>query len=437
MLTAYGLRLKAQKMAESRRKQLFPEVTDEQWNDWKWQVKNRIETLEDLKKYVKLTAEEEEGVRKTLSTLRMAITPYYLSLIDPNDPHDPVRRQCIPTALETHQAAADLLDPLHEDEDSPTPGLTHRYPDRVLFLITDMCSMYCRHCTRRRFAGQTDNECGPDRIEKALEYIEKTPTVRDVLLSGGDALMVSDKKLEYIISRLRQIPHVEIVRLGTRTPVVCPQRITPELCDMLKKYHPVWINTHFNHPNEVTAESRRACEMLANAGIPLGNQSVLLRGVNDCVHVMKNLVHELVKMRVRPYYIYQCDLSMGLEHFRTPVSKGIEIIEGLRGHTSGFCIPTFVVDAPGGGGKTPVMPQYVISQAPGKVVLRNFEGVITTYTEPTEYHSECNCPECQAARAKEQVAADKAVDGVISLLEGERMNIEPKALKRHERNENR
>ena len=416
---------------------MFPNVTDAEWNDWKWQVKNRIETLEDLKKYVKLTAEEEEGVRKTLSTLRMAITPYYLSLIDPNDPHDPVRRQCIPTALETHQAAADLLDPLHEDEDSPTPGLTHRYPDRVLFLITDMCSMYCRHCTRRRFAGQTDNECGPDRIEKALEYIEKTESVRDVLLSGGDALMVSDKKLEYIISRLRQIPHVEIVRLGTRTPVVCPQRITPELCDMLKKYHPVWINTHFNHPNEVTAESRRACEMLANAGIPLGNQSVLLRGVNDCVHVMKNLVHELVKMRVRPYYIYQCDLSMGLEHFRTPVSKGIEIIEGLRGHTSGFCIPTFVVDAPGGGGKTPVMPQYVISQAPGKVVLRNFEGVITTYTEPTEYHSECNCPECQAARAKEQVAADKAVDGVISLLEGERMNIEPKALKRHERNENR
>ena len=416
---------------------MFPEVTDEQWNDWKWQVKNRIETLEDLKKYVKLTAEEEEGVRKTLSTLRMAITPYYLSLIDPNDPHDPVRRQCIPTALETHQAAADLLDPLHEDEDSPTPGLTHRYPDRVLFLITDMCSMYCRHCTRRRFAGQTDNECGPDRIEKALEYIEKTESVRDVLLSGGDALMVSDKKLEYIISRLRQIPHVEIVRLGTRTPVVCPQRITPELCDMLKKYHPVWINTHFNHPNEVTAESRRACEMLANAGIPLGNQSVLLRGVNDCVHVMKNLVHELVKMRVRPYYIYQCDLSMGLEHFRTPVSKGIEIIEGLRGHTSGFCIPTFVVDAPGGGGKTPVMPQYIVSQAPGRIVLRNFEGVITTYTEPTEYHSECNCPECQAARAKEQVAADKAVDGVISLLEGERMNIEPKALKRHERNENR
>ena len=422
-------------MVESRRKQLFPDVTDEQWNDWKWQVKNRIETLEELKKYVNLSAEEEEGVKQTLKTLRMAITPYYLSLINPDDPNDPIRRQCIPTGAETHQAAADLLDPLHEDEDSPTPGLTHRYPDRVLLLITDMCSMYCRHCTRRRFAGQTDNECGLDRIEKALEYIRQTPTVRDVLLSGGDALMVSDKRLEYIISELRKIPHVEIVRLGTRTPVVCPQRITPELCDMLKKYHPIWINTHFNHPNEVTPESSRACEMLANAGIPLGNQSVLLRGVNDCVHVMKKLVHELVKMRVRPYYIYQCDLSMGLEHFRTPVSKGIEIIEGLRGHTSGYCVPTFVVDAPGGGGKTPVMPQYIISQAPGRVVLRNFEGVITTYTEPTDYHSECNCPECQAARAKEQVAADKAVDGVISLLEGERMNIEPKALKRHERNE--
>ena len=414
---------------------MFPDVTDEQWNDWKWQVKNRIETLDELKKYVSLTAEEEEGVKQTLKTLRMAITPYYLSLINPDDPHDPIRRQCIPTGLETHQADADLLDPLHEDEDSPTPGLTHRYPDRVLFLITDMCSMYCRHCTRRRFAGQTDKECGVDRIEKALEYIRNTPTVRDVLLSGGDALMVSDKRLEYIISELRKIPHVEIVRLGTRTPVVCPQRITPELCNMLKKYHPIWINTHFNHPNEVTPESSRACEMLADAGIPLGNQSVLLRGVNDCVHVMRKLVHEIVKIRVRPYYIYQCDLSMGLEHFRTPVSKGIEIIEGLRGHTSGYCVPTFVVDAPGGGGKTPVMPQYVISQAPGKVVLRNFEGVITTYTEPTEYHSECNCPECQAARKREQVADDKAVDGVISLLEGERMNIEPKALKRHERNE--
>ncbi|MCR4665611.1 MAG: lysine 2,3-aminomutase [Paludibacteraceae bacterium] len=420
----------------SRRQQLFPNVSDKDWNDWHWQVRNRIETLDELKKYVQLTEEEQEGVRSVLSTLRMAITPYYLSLINPDDPYDPVRKQCIPTAAETHLAEADLLDPLHEDEDSPAPGLTHRYPDRVLFLITDMCSMYCRHCTRRRFAGQKDDESPSERIEKALEYIEKTECVRDVLLSGGDALMVGDAKLEYIISRLRQIKHVEIVRLGSRVPVVCPQRITPELCAMLAKYHPVWLNTHFNHPNEVTEESRRACEMLANAGIPLGNQSVLLRGINDCVNIQMELVHELVKMRVRPYYIYQCDLSQGLEHFRTPVSKGIEIIEGLRGHTSGYCIPTFVVDAPGGGGKTPVMPQYVISQAPGRVVLRNFEGVITTYTEPLDYTNECHCPKCEAERNK-KVGADKAVDGVISLLKGERMNIEPARLKRHERNEAR
>jgi lysine 2,3-aminomutase len=413
-------------MNVSRRKELFPEVTDAQWDDWKWQVKNRIETLDQLKKYVKLTPEEEEGVKKTLSTLRMAITPYYISLINPDDSNDPIRKQAIPTGAETHQAAADLLDPLHEDEDSPTPGLTHRYPDRVLLLITDMCSMYCRHCTRRRFAGQKDAESPSERIDKAIEYIARTPQVRDVLLSGGDALMVSDAKLEDIIKRLRAIPHVEIIRIGSRVPVVCPQRITDDLVNMLKKYHPIWLNTHFNHPNEVTEESARACARLADAGVPLGNQSVLLRGINDCVHVMKKLVHELVKIRVRPYYIYQCDLSMGLEHFRTPVSKGIEIMEGLRGHTSGYAVPTFVVDAPGGGGKTPVMPQYVISQAPGKVVLRNFEGVITTYTEPEEYHFECDCEECRKERKK-------PLEGVVSLLEGQKMAIEPAFLQRKER----
>lgn len=411
---------------ESRRFELFPNVTDEQWNDWKWQVKNRIETLEDLKKYVSLTPEEEEGVKKTLQTLRMAITPYYVSLIDPNNPECPVRKQAVPTGKETYQSPADLLDPLHEDEDSPVPGLTHRYPDRVLLLITDMCSMYCRHCTRRRFAGQKDGESAIERIDRAIEYIAKTPQVRDVLLSGGDALMVSDERLEYIISRLRQIPHVEIVRIGSRTPVVCPQRITDNLVNMLKKYHPIWLNTHFNHPQEVTKEAAEACAKLANAGIPLGNQTVLLRGVNDCVNTMKKLMHELVKMRVRPYYIYQCDLSMGIEHFRTPVSKGIEIIEGLRGHTSGYAVPTFVVDAPGGGGKTPVMPQYVISQAPGKVVLRNFEGVITTYTEPTDYKNECNCQYCQANKSK-------SIEGVSSLLEGRGMAIEPSVLSRKER----
>lgn len=413
-------------MTGSRRKELFPEASDTQWNDWKWQVKNRIETLEDLKKYVTLTPEEEEGVKKSLQTLRMAITPYYISLIDPANPDCPVRKQAIPTGNETHQAAADLLDPLHEDEDSPVPGLTHRYPDRVLLLITDMCSMYCRHCTRRRFAGQKDGESAADNIQRAIDYIAATPQVRDVLLSGGDALMVSDERLESIIQRLRAIPHVEIIRIGSRTPVVCPQRITDNLVNMLKKYHPIWLNTHFNHPQEVTLEAAEACAKLANAGIPLGNQSVLLRGVNDCVNIMKKLVHELVKMRVRPYYIYQCDLSMGLEHFRTPVSKGIEIIEGLRGHTSGYAVPTFVVDAPGGGGKTPVMPNYVISQAPGKVVLRNFEGVITTYTEPTDYKNECNCEYCRQN-------TNTHIEGVSSLLEGRGMAIEPAHLSRKER----
>ena len=416
-------------MKVNRRKELFPAVTDEQWNDWKWQVKNRIETYEELSKYFTFSPEEAEGIKKALAKFRMAITPYYLSLIDPNDPYDPIRRQCIPAGAECNIAPADLNDPLHEDEDSPAPGLTHRYPDRVLFLITDMCSMYCRHCTRRRFAGQKDDESPQDRIEKCLEYIERTPEVRDVLLSGGDALMVSDKKLEYIISRLRAIPHVEIVRIGSRTPVVCPQRITDDLCNMLKKYHPIWLNTHFNHPNEMTPEAQAAVAKLADAGIPLGNQTVLLRGVNDCVHVMKKLMHELVKNRVRPYYIYQCDLSMGLEHFRTPVSKGIEIIENLRGHTSGYAVPTFVVDAPGGGGKTPVMPTYVISQSPDKVILRNFEGVITTYTEPREYHEECHCEACEAKRRVEE--------GVASLLETDRMSLEPSFLMRHERNKKR
>lgn len=404
----------------SRRKEFFPDVTDEQWNDWKWQVKNRIETLEQLKKHIKLTEEEENGIRESLKTLRMAITPYYLSLIDPDNPDDPIRKQCVPSAKELHKADADLDDPLHEDSDSPVPGLTHRYPDRVLFLITDMCSMYCRHCTRRRFAGQNDCAVPMDRIDKCIDYIARTPQVRDVLLSGGDALLVSDSTLEYIISRLRQIPHVEIIRLGSRVPVVCPQRITPELVNMLKKYHPIWLNTHFNHPDEVTEESKTACARLADAGIPLGNQTVLLRGINDDTEVMKKLVHELVKMRVRPYYIYQCDLSMGIEHFRTPVSKGIEIIENLRGHTSGYAVPTFVVDAPGGGGKIPVMPNYVISQAPGKVILRNYEGVITTYTEPNDYDN--------------TVHEKKQKEGVASLLHGDKMAIEPKELERHNRN---
>ena len=413
---------------EARRKKLFPEVSDEQWNDWHWQVSHRISDVDTLKKYLPLSDEEEQGARKALETFRMAITPYYLSLIDPDDPHDPVRRQAVPTRDEAYRSPEDLVDPLEEDGDSPVPGLTHRYPDRVLFLVTDMCAMYCRHCTRRRFAGQKDADSPGKRIDAAIDYIARTPQVRDVLLSGGDALLLGDKKLEDIISRLRAIPHVEVIRLGTRTPVVLPQRITDSLVEMLRKYHPIWLNTHFNHYREITSESAAAITRLADAGIPLGNQSVLLRGVNDCVNTMRVLVTRLAAMRVRPYYLYQCDLSMGIEHFRTPVSKGIEIIEGLRGHVSGFCVPTFVVDGPAGGGKIPVMPNYLLSSSPNKTVLRNYEGVITTYTEPQGYEDKCGCELCRDNGHRE---------GVAALLCGQQLTIEPRDLDRRTRSNNR
>lgn len=402
-------------------------VSAEEWNDWKWQVANRITTVEELKKIINLTPEEEIQVGETLKTFRLGVTPYYASLMDPDDPKCPVRMQAVPVIAETHRSAADMEDPLHEDEDSPAPGLTHRYPDRVLFLITDQCSMYCRHCTRRRLAGEKDGARSIDDINKCVEYIKNTPQVRDVVLSGGDCLLENDQVLEYIISELRKIPHVEIIRLGTRTPVVMPQRITDDLVNMLKKYHPIWLNTHFNHIKEMTPEAMEALRKLADAGLPLGNQSVLLRGVNDCPHIMRDLVHCLVKNRVRPYYIYQCDLSLGIEHFRTPVSKGIEIIESLRGHTSGYAVPTFVVDAPGGGGKIPVMPQYIISQSPDKVILRNYEGVITTYTEPHFEESECSCDYCTGKKTYHY-------EGVAGLLQGERMTMEPQNLQRHQRN---
>lgn len=405
---------------------LFANVPAEQWNDWKWQAKNSVTTLSELKKYITLSEEDEKGIEQCLKTFRMAVTPYYLSLIDLDDPRDPIRLQCIPSAEELYFAPEESADSLHEDTDSPVKGLTHRYPDRVLFLITDRCASYCRHCTRRRFVGQTDNSMPKEQIDACIEYIRQHDEVRDVLVSGGDVFMQSDEMLEYIISSLRKIEHVEIIRLGTRTPVVMPQRITQQLCDMLKKYHPIWVNVHFNHPNEITPESAAACARLADAGIPLGNQSVLLAGINDCVHVMRKLVNGLVKIRVRPYYIYVCDLSLGLSHFRTPVSKGIEIIEGLRGHTSGYCVPTFVVDAPGGGGKVPVMPNYILSQTPRKVILRNFEGVITTYTEPEHYESRCNCPVCRGE--------DKNVlSGVAGLEQGMALSFEPTDLPRKRR----
>ncbi len=408
---------------QQRKDAYFGDIPDAKWNDWKWQVKHRIRSVEALTRYVKLTEREEHIITDVLGRFRMAITPYYLTLIDPDDAECPMRLQAIPLGNELDIGKHDLLDPLAEDYDSPVPGLTHRYPDRVLFLITDMCSMYCRHCTRRRFAGMRDAETSIDHIDEAIAYIADNPQIRDVLLSGGDALLVSDERIEYILEKLRAIDHVEVIRIGTRAPVVMPQRITGKLVDILKRHHPIWVNTHFNHPDEITADSKAALDKLADAGIPIGNQSVLLRGVNDCVHIMRKLVTKLVAVRVRPYYIYQCDLSMGIEHFRTPISKGIEIIEGLRGHVSGFAVPTFVVDAPGGGGKIPVMPNYVISQAPGKTVLRNYEGVITTYSEPTHYVDHCTCEGCETAHT----------DGVSGLLHGERVALEPNHLARRDR----
>ncbi|MFZ5816781.1 MAG: lysine 2,3-aminomutase [Bacillota bacterium] len=375
---------------------LWADATEEQWNDWKWQVSHRITNLEQLKQVVNLTEEEERAIRDSEHLFRLGITPHYATLIDPDDPNCPMRLQAVPKYHELAWADYEMGDPLHEDVDSPVPGLTHRYPDRVLFLITHECSLYCRHCTRRRIVGDQE-AMSTGMLDAAIDYIRNHPEIRDVLISGGDPLAVPDKRLEYVISNLRKIDHVEIVRIGSRMPVVLPQRITPELVEMLKKYHPIWFNTHFNHPAELqNPAAREAMERLANAGIPTGNQTVLLKGINDCAVVMKKLVHELVKVRCRPYYIYNCDLSEGLSHFRTTVSKGLAIIEALRGHTSGYAVPTFVVDAPGGGGKIPVMPQYLISQSDGRVMLRNFEGKIAIYHEgtPEDHIEDEKCTIC-------------------------------------------
>lgn len=355
---------------------------------------------------------------RTVRKFPLSVTPYYLSLIDPEDyENDPVFLQSFPMAEELRIGRHDMSDPLHEDEDSPAPGITHRYPDRVLFHVSNTCSMYCRHCTRKRKVGDVDGMPSRSDLEQGLEYIRNTPQIRDVLLSGGDPLMLSDDRLDWLLTKVREIEHVEVIRIGTRMPVVLPYRITESLVTMLKKHHPLWINTHFNHPRELTTSSRLALQRLADAGIPLGNQSVLLAGVNDCQRLIKTLNHKLVKNRVRPYYLYQCDLSEGLTHFRTPIGKGIEIIESLRGHTSGFSVPTYVVDAPGGGGKIPVMPNYIVSWGPNKVVLRNYEGVITTYNEPESYEANyCDreCANCNL-QLKEEDAEEKAI-GVCKLL---------------------
>ncbi len=404
----------------SKRAALYADVPDEIWNDWRWQLSHRLNTVEEIDKVLPLNDSEKKALNTT-GLFRVDITPYFISLIDPDDPDDPVRKQVIPVAEELQSFTAMMEDSLAEDRHSPVPGLVHRYPDRVLMLVTTQCASYCRYCTRSRIVGDPGQTFNRQEFELQIEYLKRTPQVRDVLLSGGDPLVLAPKILEELLSRLREIPHIEIVRIGSRVPVFMPMRVTQELCDMLAKFHPLWLNIHVNHPNEITRELADACDRMTRAGIPLGNQSVLLAGVNDCVHIQRELVQKLVRIRVRPYYLYQCDLVEGAGHFRTPVAKGIEIIEGLRGHTSGYAVPQFIVDAPGGGGKIPVMPTYQISASDHKIILRNYEGYITTYEEPTEYqaHDPATCKYCQNKRL------EPGQSGITGLLDGEQMFIKP------------
>lgn len=401
----------------SKRAPLYADVPDENWNDWRWQLSNRLNSVQDFEKVLHLTPSEREALAAP-DVFRVDVTPYFVSLIDPDNPNDPVRKQIIPTARELVPFTAMMEDSLAEDRHSPVPGLVHRYPDRVLMLVTTQCATYCRYCTRSRIVGDPAQTFSRSEFEMQLDYLRRTPQVRDVLLSGGDPLVLAPKILERILSALREIPHIEIVRIGSRVPVFLPMRVTDELCDMLSKYHPLWLNIHVNSSNEISAELEEACDRLARAGIPLGNQAVLLRGVNDNVHLQRKLVQDLVRIRVRPYYLYQCDLVEGAGHLRTPVAKGIEIMEGLRGHTSGFAVHQYMIDAPGGGGKIPVMPNYLLSMSDHKVILRNFEGYITTYEEPTDY-----LPEDSASF--DQKRPEPGQEGLTALLDGDQMFIKP------------
>lgn len=404
----------------SKRAPAYADVPDEKWNDWRWQLSNRLNSVEEMETILRLTESERKALQ-TSGLFRVDITPYFISLIDPEDPADPVRQQIVPTAAEIVPFTGMMEDSLAEDLHSPVPGLVHRYPDRVLMLVTTQCASYCRYCTRSRIVGDPSQTFSRKEFEQQLEYLRKTPQVRDVLLSGGDPLVLAPKILEEILTRLREIPHIEIVRIGSRVPVFLPMRITQDLCDMLGKFHPLWLNIHVNHPSEISSELAEACDRLSRAGIPLGNQSVLLAGVNDCVHIQRELVQKLTRIRVRPYYLYQCDLVDGAGHFRTPVAKGIEILEGLRGHTSGYAVPQYIVDAPGGGGKVPVMPNYLLTESDHKVVVRNYEGYVATYEEPLQYtpHDPKTCKFCQSKRP------EPGQKGLTALLDGEEMFIKP------------
>ncbi len=375
----------ALKEFKSHGRGFWRDVSEKDWNDWRWQLKNRITTLEQLQRLMPtLTPEEFAGTQLANQKLSLAITPYFFNLIDPADELCPIRRQMIPRVEETHTAAWEMSDPCGEDSHSPVPGLVHRYPDRVLFLVTDRCASYCRYCTRSRLVSNAAGYDFHPEFDKQIAYIEQHAEIRDVLLSGGDPLLFSDEKLEYLLSRLRAIPHVEFLRIGTRIPIFLPQRITSELCAMLKQFHPLFVSIHSNHPRELTVEVRDALGRLADAGIPLGNQAVLLKHVNDDVEIMRAQMQKLLMCRVKPYYLYQCDLIAGSAHLRASVRKGLEIMEALRGHTTGYAVPTYVIDAPGGGGKVPVNPEYLLSRNADRVVIRNYEGKIFEYPEAAD-----------------------------------------------------
>jgi len=368
------------------KKRFFPGATEAEWSDWRWQLRNRIRDLGSISRIIRLTDDERAAIERHTGSLPVGINPYYASLLDPDDSRQPLRITAVPVGAEYIRSPDEADDPLAEDANTPVPGLVHRYPDRVLFLITGFCSVYCRYCTRSRMVGNPGGEYrfSTDQWERAAQYIEATPAIRDVLLSGGDPLTVADERLEWLIARLRRIPHVEVIRFSTKVPVVLPQRVTPNLARILKRYHPLWMSLHFTHPDEITPEVGEACARLADAGIPLGSQTVLLRDVNDSVETMRELVHGLMRVRVRPYYLYQCDPITGSAHFRTPVAKGLEIIQGLRGHTTGYAVPNFVIDAPGGGGKIPLVPEAIVGRDGDHVLLRNFEGNIYRYPDPAD-----------------------------------------------------
>lgn len=406
-----------------KKNKIWKNISLKDWNDWHWQLKNSVKSVSQLGKTIPLTNQEREDISKALKVSRFRVTPYYLSLIDKDNPECPIRMSAIPAINELHYAKTDIYDPLGEDKDSPVPRLVHRYPDRVLFLASEVCSMYCRFCTRRRMVLDKTAEQLSSEHKKALAYITEHKEIRDVIVSGGDALMLDLKQLERIVKSLKAIKHVEIVRVASRVPCVLPQRITKEVVDMLKKYAPIYFMTHFNHPYEVTKEARRACEMIVDAGIPIMNQSVLLRKINSSPYVMKKLVHELLKMRVLPYYIYQCDLAEGIDHFRTPVGNGLKIMEHLRGHTSGIALPTLVVDAPAGGGKVPIMPNYLLTQTEQHIVIRNYRGAMSSYAAPAE--RDCFCS-TEAEIKSRIIGESKKGKAYIGLVEGTRIKLEPK-----------